>query len=113
MSDSKDDRVQKYIEKMAEAYCDRPRCAEMSRNDKSWHRTKAAYLAAAQELGPLFRAIGVSSSTRGLATNRAEEKNADWGDEDLWQAIGAVTAESKDEVERILQEEADVPGAET
>lgn len=29
----------------AEEYCDQPRCAQMTRDDKAWHRTKAAFLA--------------------------------------------------------------------
>lgn len=32
-------------EQAAEAYCDQPRCAQMTRDDKAWHRTKAAFLA--------------------------------------------------------------------
>lgn len=48
-------------EQAAEAYCDQPRCAQMTRDDKAWHRTKAAFLA-----GIAYRDQNPSESVRGL-----------------------------------------------
>lgn len=43
-------------EEAAEKYCDQPRCAQMTRNDKAWHRSKAAFLAGGQHKEAQLRA---------------------------------------------------------
>ena len=42
------DTLEQVIRQAAEEYCNRQRCAMMTPNDKSWHRTKAAYIEAAK-----------------------------------------------------------------
>lgn len=37
--------TQEQAEKWAEEWCDKPRCAQMNRNDKEWHRHKSTFLA--------------------------------------------------------------------
>ena len=37
------------LERLAEEYCDKPRCHTISRVDKMWHKMKAAYIAGYME----------------------------------------------------------------
>lgn len=42
--------IEKLIGEWAEEYCDKPRCAQITKDDKSWHRMKAAGIECARRL---------------------------------------------------------------
>lgn len=67
---------QKSLDQAAEEYCDKPRCAKITRDGKTWHRMKAAFKAGAewmakqsapQPVEPINNLVHELS--RGLSTN--------------------------------------------
>jgi hypothetical protein len=46
-SQASDDKGLESLDKAAVEYCDKPRCATITRSDKTWHRMRAAFVAGA------------------------------------------------------------------
>ncbi len=78
----------------AEAYCDQPRCAQLNRDDKAWHRAKAAWLDGADWAWAKAQGeLAEHRATIDQAADRIESLNRKWSKADQ----AAITARAEAE----------------
>jgi len=63
-------------EAAAEEYCDKPRCANITRDCKTWHRMKAAFLAGADYSQPEIDRLTEQSNDDDTVRSNLRKENA-------------------------------------
>lgn len=53
-------KLEQWAEREAVKYCDKPRCATITRSCKTWHRMKSAHMDASFQLIPMVEKLAIA-----------------------------------------------------